>query len=162
MLLLVAIVCFASALPRALAQEAPDKIQFLHLRLTNGVVTLVGSTIVSGKFKPQADQPRNTIKLALESAKGIPLWEGTLPDPAIRRYEYTEPTAPGVIQRKVVVLENTDFTVRVPLNREAVKLSIYRIEPGVATNGNVDALVAVRATIPKLISTIPLATEGAK
>ena len=109
--------------------KTDDKFLFLHLQLKDGVITLIKSAAVPGVLKPQRrlDKP-GAFQFDAESAAGVSLWSGAMNDPSIRRYEYADPDNPGAIKAKVVQLNQVEFTVRLPILKEAHHLSFYRME----------------------------------
>ena len=114
-------------------QAGPPKnaaqIVFLHLRLNNGDLTLVESSIRPGTLKDR-ERPEQVGKLLYDvvSATGLPLWSGSTDDPSRRRYEYEDPENAGRLKVKFVVLDDVEFTVRVPLFAEARRVVFFRMD----------------------------------
>jgi hypothetical protein len=128
---LLALVCFCVGVSELCAQPKElDQILFLHLRMKGGTLTLVKSATVPGVLKSRRSADKKApLQLEVETAEGASLWSDTMNDPSVRRYEYEDPDNPGVIKSKVVRLNEVEFTVRVPLKKEARRLSFYRVSP---------------------------------
>jgi hypothetical protein len=106
-----------------------EQILFLHLKITNDVVSLVESTVVPGHLKvPIVSEKQGGLYLELTSTNSIPLWADVMADPRVRRYEYEDPDHPGQLKVKEVKLDQAEFTIRVPGRIEATHLNIYRLE----------------------------------
>src|SRR5713226_8342510 len=83
--------------------EGEEKFLFLHLRMKEGVITLVKAATVSGALKPQRRADKTgSIQFEVETEAGVSRWTGTMDDPSIRRYEYDDPKNPRAIKSKVV------------------------------------------------------------
>ena len=104
-----------------------DQIQFLHLKLKDGAVSMVGSSVRPGRLK-SANEPdkQGELHLDLVATNGASLWSGVLADPLIRHYEYEDPESPGALKIKTVQLTEAEFTVRVPFHKDAAHLRIVR------------------------------------
>jgi hypothetical protein len=109
--------------------QGEERFIFLHLRMKDGVITLVKSSTVSGALKPQlrADKTGN-IQFEVETKAGVAQWAGWMDDPSIRRYEYPDPDNPGAIKPKLVQVSEAEFAVRIPVVKDAHYLSFYRLE----------------------------------
>lgn len=106
-----------------------EQILFLNLKITNDVVSLVGSTAVPGHLKvPIAAEKQGELYLELISTNSVPIWTDVMPDPLVRRYEYEDPDHPGQLKVKEVKMDQAEFTVRVPGRKEAKQLNIYRLD----------------------------------
>jgi hypothetical protein len=106
-----------------------EQILFLNLKITNDVVSLVGSTAVPGRLKvPIAAEKQGELYLELISTNSVPIWTDVMPDPLVRRYEYEDPDHPGQLKVKEVKMDQAEFTVRVPGRKEAKQLNIYRLD----------------------------------
>jgi len=113
--------------PAAETNEQPG-ILFLQLKLKNKSISLVKTTTAPGVVKP----PRvaeTGIQYELLSATGELLWKGTIEDPAVRHVEYEDPPGSGKMKRKTIRLEETEFTLRVPLIAAAQRVEFYLLEP---------------------------------
>lgn len=112
------------------AEETQDEqILFLHLKITNDVISLVESTAVPGHLKvPIAAEKQGDLYLELASTNSVPIWTDVMPDPLVRRYEYEDPDHPGQLKVKEVKLDQAEFTIRVPGRKEAKQLNIYRLD----------------------------------
>jgi hypothetical protein len=125
-----------------LGQAAADEgIRFAHFRLTNGVVMLVRSTVVSGKLKARPLESRQKLEVALEDPTGKAVWASSIDDPLVRRLEYEDAAHPGRLKTWIVHVDSADFVVRMPYRRDVRRLSFYRWVPagstrsGLATSG---------------------------
>ena len=135
------------------AQEAQDQqILFLHLRLTNGAVYLVTSTVVPGHLKSAVTaEKQGDLYLELISTNNLPVWSDVFPDPLVHRYEYEDPDHPGQLRVKEVKLDQAEFMVRVPVQKEARQLDIYHLDQPAAQSG-----MAVSRPTRTLLGTIAL------
>ena len=129
-------------------------IVFLHLRMKDGQVTLVKSSTAPGVLKTPSEQPARAIQFTIENAAGAAVWTSTMDDPAVRRLEYTDPDAPGVIKSRIVQLDDVEFTIRVPQRKDGVKLAFYR--------GAGSPFAKQGAAEKKLIGTITLSPAATK
>src|SRR6266487_4595018 len=108
--------------------EREEKFLFLHLRLKDGVITLVKAATVSGALKPQRRADKTgSIQFEVETEAGVSRWTGMMDDPSIRRYEYPDPDKPGAIKSKLVQVNEAEFAIRIPLLKDAHHLSFYRL-----------------------------------
>jgi hypothetical protein len=117
--------------PRAQAQTntAPG-ILFLHLKVTNQVVSLVEVNLRPGVVKPGPEADATALCCELVSEAGIPLWKGSIADPTVRHLEYEDPANPGQLQHKVVRVEEAEFTLRVPALPEARRIDFFKRPSG--------------------------------
>ena len=115
---------------RAQTNSTPQ-ILFLHLKLTNQTVTLVDSVTRPGVLKPPRDAAVDDLHYELFSASSASLWKAAVANPSILHLEYEEPPGSGQLKRKTVVLDEAEFTARVPLVPEAKQIEFYRLEPSV-------------------------------
>jgi hypothetical protein len=131
-----------------LADEAPSRILFLHLRIEqDGSVRVLGSRVASGKLKTPG-QARGTLKLELQGADNTALWNGAVEDPRVRHFEIEHPSGSGKLERRAHTVPEAEFTVRVPLHGAAAKLLVFEDEP---PHGN-----GVRQQRRKVLLTHPL------
>jgi hypothetical protein len=130
--LAVAGICIAVVLSLAagelLAQKKPgSRVIFLHLRMKQGKVLLIDRTVRAGSLKPsRATQEYASLSYELFSATGEVLWRSTMHDPTLRRYEYEDPDQRGTLRSKQAVLDDVEFTVRVPDIDGASRVEFYR------------------------------------
>ena len=111
-----------------LADET-DHIVFLHLRLKDGVVTLVRSSVRPGQLKtPIASDKKGEIHLELTATNGVSLWSEVMGDPTVQRFEYEDPDNPGKLKVKEVKVTEAEFTVRVPFYKDAKELKLHRLD----------------------------------
>jgi hypothetical protein len=97
------------------------------------VVSLVESTAVPGHLKvPIAAEKQGDLYLELTSTNSVPIWTDVMSDPLVRRYEYEDPDHSGQLKVKEVKLDQAEFTIRVPVRKEARQLNIYRLDPPAA------------------------------
>ena len=160
--LLLVCFCFGTAELRAQRKE-PDQILFLNLRMTNGVITLVNAMPTPGVLKSRrgADK-KGPIQLEVETAAGTSLWNETMSDPSVRRYEYEDPDHPGGIISKVVQLNEVQFSVRIPFNKEARRVSFYRVAPSETSKAQVAPPARPPKAVKELIARIDLPDEEGK
>jgi hypothetical protein len=118
----------------AFAQELPPQICFLHLSLESNQVSLVSATVAPGKLKVFPAQDA-VLGLEVATAAGQVLWTNRVADPSFRHLEYEDPDHPGQILSKEVRLTNTEFTVRIPVMRDAHHVNFYRLNSSSTTNG---------------------------
>ncbi len=106
-----------------------EQILFLHLKITNNVISLMESTAATGHLKPTIiTEKQGDLYLELTSTNSLPIWTDAVPDPLLRRYEYEDPDHPGQLKVKEVKLDQAEFTIRVPGRKEARRLNIYRLD----------------------------------
>lgn len=124
------------------ADEPPRQpgILFVHLRINDGVFSVVGTTNAPGVLK----SPRNAVAprgyhLVLEDGSGRELWWQSLADPTVRRLEYKDPDNPRALKVKEVRLTETECVVRVPDVPGQRRLVLYRVRGPAEFRGN-DAL----------------------
>jgi hypothetical protein len=111
-----------------LAQEkGASRVIFLHLRMKQGKVLLIDRTVRAGSLKPsRSTQEYASLSYELLSVTGEVLWHGTMHDPSLRRYEYEDPDQRGTLRSKQAVLDDVEFTLRVPEFEGASRVEFYR------------------------------------
>jgi hypothetical protein len=109
--------------------NATPQILFLHLRVTNQTVSLVGFATQPGVLKRARDAAADELHYEMVSATSESLWKAAVADPTIRHLEYEEPPGSGNLKRKTIVLAGTEFTIRVPVLPKARRIDFYRLEP---------------------------------
>lgn len=108
-------------------QKSDEQILFLHLRMKDGVITLVKTTTRPGQLKlPRDGQQRGEFDYEVFSATGQPITKGKLADPSIRRYEFADPDRPGSMKAKEVKLNDVEFTLRLPHQNAAQIVKFFR------------------------------------
>lgn len=126
--------------------------QFLTFRLTNSVLVLAKSSVVSAAFKPSpAGSPAKGLRVVVEDQPDSALWTLRIPDLATRRLEYEDPDEPGVIRFKVVAVENAEFMVRAPYFKEARSVAVFGEAAAAARGAGAAAstqTLVLRATLP--------------
>jgi hypothetical protein len=137
----------------AVAAPADGGILFLHLRLKNGVVTLVSSAVRPGVLKqPRDGKARGALTFQMVTADGVTLENSAAEDPSTQRLEYEDPNNPGHFLVKVIQSPDVEFTVRLPHHTAGRQVKFFR-------QANAGGLAAAAA--PALIGTIDLPlTEG--
>jgi len=115
------------------AQESPSQIFFLHLKLQSNQVSLVSASVATGRVKVFSEQ-HAALNLEVATSAGQLLWTNRVADPLLRHLEYEDPDHPGQIIDKVVQLTNAEFTVRVPVIRDAHHVNFYWSRRAPATN----------------------------
>jgi hypothetical protein len=138
--------------------EERDQILFLHLRLKDGVVTLVRSSVKPGRLKtPIASDRKGEIHLELTATNGLSLWSDVMADPTVQRLEYEDPEHPGALKLKEVKVTEAEFIVRVPFHKDAKQLELQRLDRPANR-----AEAGAPGTKKKLLGTVAIpATEGA-
>lgn len=106
------------------AQEAPEKILFLHLKWKNDVVTIEKAVARPGHFKEHP--ARGDVGLELLSADGATLWNTVIADPTIEHLEYEDPDHPGQLKVKIIQRAEAEFDLRVPFHSGAKMISFSR------------------------------------
>jgi len=106
-----------------------EQILFLHLKITNNVISLMESTAATGHLKPTITaEKQGDLYLELTSTNSLPTWTDVVSDPLVRRYEYEDPDRPGQLKVKEVKVDQAEFTIRVPGRNGARQLNIYRLD----------------------------------
>jgi len=118
-----------TATPAPAQSNSAPQILFLHLRITNEVVSLVSSVARPGVLKAPREAAGDDLRYELLSASRKSLWKAGVADPTIRRLEYEEPPGSGNLKHKTLVLKEAEFTIRVPVLAEARRIDFYRLEP---------------------------------
>jgi hypothetical protein len=115
----------------ALAQtNPPPQILFLHLVISNQVVSLVDSNLRPGVLKPAPEADSTGLFYELVSEAGALLWNGSMADPGVRHLEFENPANPGELQRKTVQLDRPEFTLRVPFHPKARRVNFFKLSAG--------------------------------
>ncbi len=138
------------------AAPAEEGILFLHLRLKDGVVTLVESSVRPGVLKkPRDGIARGNLSFQMVTGDGIVLEEGAAEDPSTRRLEYEDPDHPGQMKVKIIQAPDVEFTVRLAYRTTGRKVRFHR-RP-VAAPGSV-----AKAQVMTFIGEIDLPANGGK
>lgn len=126
---LCGLVLFQGLLNGYAGESQGEQILFLHLKITSNVVRLLDSKAVPGHLKATvtAEKPGD-LYLELISTNSATLWTGFAPDPLVHRYEYEDPDHPGQLKVKEVKRNQAEFTIRVPGQKAAKQLNIYRLD----------------------------------
>ena len=115
------------------AQESPSQILFLHLILQSNQVSLVSAAVTPGRLKVFPEH-RAALDLEVATSAGQVLWTNSVADPSLRHLESEDPDHPGQIISKEVQLTNAEFTVRVPVIRDAHHVNFYLSRSADGTN----------------------------
>ncbi len=133
--------------------HAQQKILFLHLRMQDDTINLIGSNVRSGVLKRARNLEKITgIEYEFRSSTGLLLWKGVLDDPSIRRYEFEDLMKPGQITTKEVRLKDVEFTLRVPFKKGMNHVEFYRSGFSKSSSG-------LRNNARKLIGAIEMQLE---
>ncbi len=109
-----------------------SKIVFLHLRMKDGVITLVNTAIRSGYLKPQRiSGAKGDILYDASNISNNTLWQGVIDNPSRRRLEYQDPDNPGKILSKIIDQNDVDFTIRIPYDPGIKTISFYSLNESV-------------------------------
>lgn len=121
---------------RCQAAESGDGIAFLTLQVTTDTVTLISWQSVPGKLKRLRHQ-RETSGLLYEAtaAGGEVLWQGSLPNPLIQRFEYEDPDNPGVLKSKLITRDSATVVIRLPADLAAQRISFWKLRAAASTDG---------------------------
>lgn len=118
------------------AAESGDSIAFLTLRVTSDTVTLTDWQSVPGKLKRLRRQ-RETSGLLYEAmaAGGEILWQGSVPNPLIQRFDYEDPDNPGVLKAKLVTRDSATVVIRLPADLAAKSISFWKLRAAASPDG---------------------------
>lgn len=128
--------------------HAQHKILFLHLRMQDDTIKLVGSNVRSGVLKQARDLDKiGRMEYEFRSSAGLLLWKGIMDDPTIRRYEFEDPMKPGQLTVKQVRLKDVEFTLRAPFKEEMHRVEFYRTTLARSSSGMLDNVRTFIGTI---------------
>lgn len=107
----------------AIAQRTKsDRIVFLRLKLKHDSVAVLRATVRPGTLKsPRAALAGEGLAYDVVSSDGRVLWHGLIDNPLVRRYEYEDPAEAGRLKSGMIVSDEAEFTIRIPL-REGMQL----------------------------------------
>ena len=126
------------------AQESQSQILFLHLTLQSNQISLVSAAVAPGRLKVFSEHSA-ALELEVATSAGQVLWTNSVTDPSLRHLEYEDPDHPGQIISKAIQLTNAEFTVRVPVIRDAHHVNFYLWRSLAGTNAaGVNPLAAQR------------------
>jgi hypothetical protein len=125
--MIASLLCSSNLLMAAVTNETPQ-ILFLHLRMKENAVSLVGCSTGAGVVKPQPNLEARELQYELLSASGEVVWKGGLNDASLNSIEYEDPPRSGRLKRKAIRANDVEFTVRVPLISSAERLEFFRWE----------------------------------
>lgn len=128
---LATIVLLAASGPPATAlgqTNEGSKILFLHLQVQKDKsVKLLDSVTRPGELKPPANtEIHGGIHYELIDADGKSLWHAAIADPSERIIEHGDPSRSGKLKQMRVELPEAEFSIRVPVKTNAVRLEFYR------------------------------------
>jgi hypothetical protein len=151
----------ACGLNLVFAQESAPQIFFLHLKLESNQVSLVSASVAPGTLK-RFSESRPAFDLEVATSTGQVLWTNNVADPSVRHLEYEDPDHPGEIISKEVQLTNTEFTVRVPVFRDAHHVNFYLAQSSAETNaaGANPSVANLPAPQRKVLGTVMLPPQA--
>ncbi len=112
----------------------PPRIVFLNYTITKNSdnevkIEFINKIITEGKLKQDLSNKKNPefgdLKLIQVNAKSKPLQSIILSNPLVKNVEYLDES--GGFQRKIIVLESTEFSVRTQLNDQTKFIIIEEI-----------------------------------
>lgn len=105
------------------------RILFLKLKMHHGTVSLLRSTVCQGRIKiPRGAPVGSGIFYDVVSSKGEILLRDGLTDPSFKRFEYEDPAQPGQLVSRNVLLDDIEFTLRIPYVSGISRVEFYRVE----------------------------------
>jgi hypothetical protein len=119
----VAMGCVAGA-----AEKVAPRMMVLQFKVTPAGISLVGSTNVVGRCKPQPDAPVG-IEYQVRSADSVVLRTATVSNPLVQRTCFEEVPGSGELTTKYVELPEADLVVRVPADEAASSIRFYEHPP---------------------------------
>ena len=131
-IILIGLVSILSTLEnQSLAQQKVDqKIVFLSLRFKDNNIILQKTSMKPGTLKQQRiTERRSGIRYKVVSASGATLWQTTIDDPMIQRFEYEDPGHAGQLKTKIVKLNDVEFSIRFPYDERIHHITFNRVEP---------------------------------
>jgi len=136
-------------LPPAVSSES---IWFLQIHVGDAGCRLVRADVRPGHFKsPRFEQKKGAWACELRDGEGRLLWKGRMEDPRRRRIESSDPALDGGWTVREVVLDEADFTLRLPHFPSARALWLGPVSARIPPTGS---------EAPALRFSIPL-TDGA-
>jgi hypothetical protein len=112
----------------------PPRIVFLNYNMakeSDGSIKIefINSVIAEGKLKEEISGKKSSeygdLKIIQVNAKSEPLQSIILSNPLVKNVEYLDES--GGFQRKIIVLESTEFSVRTRLNDQTIFIIIEKI-----------------------------------
>jgi hypothetical protein len=128
--MLPVLVCLAGGWASSAQTNPPPQILFLHLVISNQIVSLVDSNLRPGVLKPAPEADSTGLFYEQVSESGATLWKGSTADPTVRHLEFEDPTKPGELQRKTVQLDKAEFMLRIPFHPTARRLNFFKLPAG--------------------------------
>lgn len=143
------LLCFLFSFSFVSIASETNQILFLHVKLKDGVLTLVDSKIRPGVLKPHRDGgPKKALRFSAEDSEGAELWSGSMEDPTVKRLEAGEENT-GELTPHPIEQAEAEFTVRVPALAKMHHISFYRDEKIAAAN----AVKTQRKLLGKILAT---------
>ncbi|MCX8091523.1 MAG: hypothetical protein N3I86_11460 [Verrucomicrobiae bacterium] len=136
--------------PVALAQTNDSaRILFLHVQWREGTPVLQDWSVRPGHVKPRAAADGAALRVEVQDDAGRTLWQTVVPDPRMRRLESHDPAQRDRAAAARVIVENAEFTLRVPVLREARRVEFFAEETGAAAgSGRWRSLGQLKLPIP--------------
>lgn len=125
------------AAPLPAQTNSGPQILFLHLKLTNQVISLVEANVRPGVLKPASNSEADGVEFELVSTAGAVFWKGAMANPSVRHVEYEDPPHSGQLRRKAIPLDEAEFTVRVPVVPGATRVDFYKLDPPASAARNI-------------------------
>lgn len=125
-LVFINISCFGVAAEK----NETDKIFYIKVKLIEGKPSEINYEILEGKIKTpkvQSFNP-NDIYYELISNEETLIYEGSVPDPSIQKYEYTGDN--GEIKSVEVKQDTSEVVVRTNYNGKISKINLFKIPTG--------------------------------
>ena len=126
----------------ATSDTLPDRIAFVHLRIGQRSLEVLGTKITPGRLKPAAEHVGTRIALEVISVDGKPLWRGSIDDPALEKLETAAGSDHKHIKAAAVERENVETTIRVPFFEDRQTVRFSRVTPSSTSDATVTALGA--------------------
>ncbi|OGU35484.1 MAG: hypothetical protein A2068_06475 [Ignavibacteria bacterium GWB2_35_6b] len=107
-----------------------DKIIYIKVKLIEGKPSEINYEILEGKIKTPKVQTfnPNDIYYELISSDETLIFEGSVSDPSIQKYEYTGDN--GEIKSVEVKQDTSEFVVRTNCNEKISKINLFKIPAG--------------------------------
>jgi hypothetical protein len=103
-----------------------DRMLYLTVKYADGGVELEDARVVGGRVKTprQARSTHGRLHFSVTAEAGETLFEGSVPDPTLLRVEYVDDE--GRLQRRTARRDAASFTIRVPYDPRAHRVTIRR------------------------------------
>ena len=120
---------FLSTLAGVLLSAAPalaadlEQMAFLHLRWQSNSISLLSSEVRTGRLK-KSPTSLGALRVHLADAQGRSLWQSSMEDPRVRRYEYPAGEDSKTLRTKTVTETRGECVIRVPVRSDAAEVLI--------------------------------------